>query len=160
MAVDDDPAREVERVGRVADDFRPWLWLRDELQLGYAHLRFLSILIAEIRVEGQRARRSVDALRLAHFFVCVDLCLCRSAHGRERLSSCTLGGDYEMKSGGCGEVFTRKVISARLAVTVTVPFAVADEEINNVFSTRFAIGDAVLSVESCSLHKQSSGLRA
>jgi len=79
--------------------------------------------------------------------------LSRSAHGRERLSSCTLGGDYEMKSGGCGEVFTRKVISARLAVAVPVLFAVADKEINDVFGTRFTVGDAVLSVESCSLHK-------
>ena len=65
-----------------------------------------------------------------------------------------------MKSGRCGEVLTSKVVSARLAVTVAVPFAVADKEINDVFSTRFTVGDAVLPVESCSLHKQSSGLCA
>jgi len=72
--------------------------------------------------------------------MCVDLYLSRSSHGRERLSSCTLGGDYEMKSGGGSEVLTSEVISSRFTVTVTVPFAVADEEINDVFGTRFAIG--------------------
>ena len=72
------------------------------------------------------------------------------------LFPCAFGGDYKMKSGGCGEVLTSKVVSARLAVAVTVSFAVADEEINDVFRARFAVGDAVLPVESCSLHKQSS----
>jgi hypothetical protein len=62
-----------------------------------------------------------------------------------------------MKSGGCGEVFTSKVIRSRLTVTVTIPFAVTDEEINGVLGTRLAIGDAVLPVEARSLHKQISG---
>jgi len=38
----------------------------------------------------------------------------------------------------------------------TVPFAVADEEINDVFGA----GLAVLPVETCSLHEQPSGLCA
>jgi hypothetical protein len=52
------------------------------------------------------------------------------------------------------------MINTGFAVTVPVPFAVADEEINDVFGACFAVGDAVLPVESCSLHKQSSGLCA
>lgn len=64
-----------------------------------------------------------------------------------------LGGDYKMKSGGYGEVLTSEIVRSHLASAVTVSFAVADEEINDVFSTRLAIGNAVLPVESCSLHK-------
>ena len=65
-----------------------------------------------------------------------------------------------MEYGGCGKVLTSEVVRSRLAVTVTVPFAVADEEINNVFGACFAVGDAILPVEACSLHEQSSGLCA
>ena len=61
-----------------------------------------------------------------------------------------------MKPGGCGEMFTSEVARSCLAVTVTIPFAVADEEINDIFGARFAVGDAVLPIENCSLHKQSS----
>lgn len=61
-----------------------------------------------------------------------------------------------MKSGGCGEMLTSKVVRSRLTVTVTVPFAIADEEINDVLGTGLAVGDAVLPVETCSLHKQFS----
>jgi len=62
-----------------------------------------------------------------------------------------------MEYGGCGKVLTSEVVRSRLAVTVTVPFAATDEEINDVLGARLAIGDAVLPVEACSLHKQPSG---
>jgi len=143
---------------RVADDLCLRLRLRDELQLGYAHLRFLSIWCVLFGLKDKGLGKRANA-SLARFFMSVNLCLYRSSLGRERLSSRTLGGDHEVKSGG-GEVLTSKVISARLAVAVAVPFATADEEINDVFGARFAVGDAVLPVEGCSLHKQPSGLCA
>ena len=65
-----------------------------------------------------------------------------------------------MKSSGCGEVFTSKVVRSRLVSTVTVPFAITDEEINDVFGAGVAVGDAVLPVETCSLHEQPSVLCA
>lgn len=53
---------EIERVGRVTDDFGLPLGLGEKSQFGYAHLQFPFNLVSMTRVEEQRARRSVGAL--------------------------------------------------------------------------------------------------
>jgi len=58
--------------------------------------------------------------------------------------------DYKMKPGGCGEVLTYEAVRSRFAITVTVSFAVVDEEIDDAVGTCLSVSEAVLPVEACS----------